>query len=93
MEENGPQQMLWPIFVMHCVGLPLSGSPLIFPHPQSFVEQERTAHIPTERGGAGTARFCAALLVEGTGNWGHIPPESGGALFRWKYAVGSKSKW
>src|SRR4029077_18854115 len=29
--ENGPRQKSWPVFVTHRVGLPLHGSPLVFP--------------------------------------------------------------
>ena len=45
--------------ITHCMGLPISGSPLIFPSPNPPIKYE-PAHIPLERGGAGVAAFCSA---------------------------------
>jgi hypothetical protein len=55
--------MSLPVFAMHCLGLPLHGSPLAFLHPQLPVEID--AHPSEEgRGGCGW-RFLIALQVEG----------------------------
>ena len=63
-------------FVTHWMGLPIPGSPLVFPPPiPSLISsifpippiEYKLAHIPLERGGAGVARglFCASWGVGG----------------------------
>jgi hypothetical protein len=53
-------------FVTHWMGLPIPGSPLIFPSPNPSPispippVEYKPAHIPLERGGAGVAAFCSA---------------------------------
>jgi len=56
MGENGPQQMLRPIFVTHRLGIPIPESPLVSIRPESSFERADTAHIPLERGGADARR-------------------------------------
>ena len=56
MGENGPQQMLRPIFVTHRLGIPILGSPLVSIRSESSIERADAAHIPLERGGADARR-------------------------------------
>jgi len=56
MGENGPQQMLRPIFVTHRLGIPILESPLVSIRPESAIERADAAHIPLERGGADARR-------------------------------------
>ena len=77
--RNKPRRKVVVRFVMHWMGLPIPGSPLVFPPPIPLLispispippVEYKPAHIPLERGGAGVAAVCFAhpgvLVVEPT---------------------------
>ena len=74
--RNEPQPSVVVRFMMHWMGLPIPGSPLVFPPPiPSLISpifpippvKYKPAHIPLERGGAGVAcgLFCTSRGVGG----------------------------
>ena len=74
--RNEPRPLVMVRFVTHWMGLPIPGSPLVFPPPiPSLISpifpippiEYKPAHIPLERGGAGVAHglFCASQGVGG----------------------------
>ena len=74
--RNEPRPSVVVRFVTHWMGLPIPGSPLVFPPPiPSLISpifpippvEYKPAHIPLERGGAGVAcgLFCASRGVGG----------------------------
>ncbi len=51
-DENGPRVSSWPVFVTHCLGLPLPGSPLVILPPISLRRAQMSRPTSLERGGA-----------------------------------------
>jgi hypothetical protein len=51
--ENQPQRRLWFVFRTHCLGLPVSGSPLAFLHPQILRLSTRSPPHPSSEGRGG----------------------------------------
>jgi hypothetical protein len=84
MEEKGPRQTSWPIFVTHHTGLPFHGSPLIVLPPQ-FLHRARISRphpVGKGRGGCGCGPF---RVCWGVGVQAHITHKRGGAR-RWAVA-------
>ena len=79
--RNQPQQMSWLISVTYHLGLPLLGPPSCFSLSTSFIERDRAAHIPLERGGvtatsSSLLRWVKVMLVVPTSlnrGEGHFP--------------------
>ena len=57
MGKNGPRHLSWSAFMTHFVGLPLTGSPLVFLCPPSLRQ---------------TTISCPHPLEKGRGSWGCI---------------------
>jgi len=66
--ESEPRQKLWLVFLMHCVGLPLSGSPLGSSFPYPSIEGKRAGPHPYGEGrGTGCETPCLRRIAGGGG--------------------------